>query len=139
MRISDWSSDVCSSDLAGDEMPADVKLAASTDEVTECLVAVVTLVAVFVVIRHRDAGRSQPGGGIRTEHALTRHQLEANCQVEDGCDAIVDDVVIDIARRNLTADRSEERRVGKECVSTCRSRWWPDPYKKKKHKTKYVR
>src|SRR3546814_13085950 len=22
-------------------------------------------------------------------------------------------------------DRSEERRVGKECVSTCRSRWWP--------------
>src|SRR3546814_20840082 len=24
-------------------------------------------------------------------------------------------------------DRSEERRVGKECVSTCRSRWWP-PY-----------
>src|SRR3546814_13428580 len=26
--------------------------------------------------------------------------------------------------------RSEERRVGKECVSTCRSRWSPDPYKK---------
>src|SRR3546814_16138760 len=26
--------------------------------------------------------------------------------------------------------RSEERRVGKECVSTCRSRWWP--YNKKK-------
>src|SRR3546814_20826893 len=24
------------------------------------------------------------------------------------------------------ADRSEERRVGKECVSTCRSRWAPD-------------
>src|SRR3546814_20225843 len=22
--------------------------------------------------------------------------------------------------------RSEERRVGEECVSTCRSRWWPD-------------
>src|SRR3546814_12705953 len=22
--------------------------------------------------------------------------------------------------------RSEERRVGKECVRTCRSRWWPD-------------
>src|SRR3546814_12719737 len=28
--------------------------------------------------------------------------------------------------------RSEERRVGKECVSTCRSRWWPYHYKKKK-------
>src|SRR3546814_12885773 len=31
------------------------------------------------------------------------------------------------------AQRSEERRVGKECVSTCRSRWSPD-HKKKKHK-----
>src|SRR3546814_17293593 len=28
--------------------------------------------------------------------------------------------------------RSEERRVGKECVSTCRSRWWPYNSKKKK-------
>src|SRR3546814_11114115 len=25
----------------------------------------------------------------------------------------------------LAGFRSEERRVGKECVSTCRSRWWP--------------
>src|SRR3546814_14183264 len=24
-------------------------------------------------------------------------------------------------------NRSEERRVGKACVSTCRFRWWPDP------------
>src|SRR3546814_14264401 len=30
--------------------------------------------------------------------------------------------------------RSEERRVGKECVSTCRSRWSPD-YENKKEKT----
>src|SRR3546814_11390368 len=29
------------------------------------------------------------------------------------------------------AERSEERRVGKECVSTCRSRWSPYHYKKK--------
>src|SRR3546814_20467366 len=28
--------------------------------------------------------------------------------------------------------RSEERRVGQECSSTCRSGWWPYPYKKKK-------
>src|SRR3546814_16159679 len=34
------------------------------------------------------------------------------------------------------AARSEERRVGKECVSTCRSRWSPYHYKKK---TKTVR
>src|SRR3546814_9517904 len=25
----------------------------------------------------------------------------------------------------MTTGRSEERRVGKECVSTCRSGWWP--------------
>src|SRR3546814_20548851 len=28
--------------------------------------------------------------------------------------------------------RSEERRVGKESVSTCRYRWWPDHLKKRK-------
>src|SRR3546814_42397 len=33
-------------------------------------------------------------------------------------DMAVDGAVVDI-------DRSEERRVGKECVSTCRSRWSP--------------
>src|SRR3546814_16447475 len=27
--------------------------------------------------------------------------------------------------KQLTANRSEERRGGKECDSTCRSRWWP--------------
>src|SRR3546814_14481821 len=31
----------------------------------------------------------------------------------------------------LKVERSEERRVGKECVSTCRSRWSPSHYKKK--------
>src|SRR3546814_12943453 len=31
-------------------------------------------------------------------------------------------------------ERSEERRVGKECDSTCRSRWSPYHYKKKRHK-----
>src|SRR3546814_18336851 len=32
-----------------------------------------------------------------------------------------------------SAWRSEERRVGKECVSTCRSRWSPSHYKKNYH------
>src|SRR3546814_20680030 len=32
--------------------------------------------------------------------------------------------------------RSEERRVGNECVSTCRSRWSPDHSKKKRRKNK---
>src|SRR3546814_12471936 len=34
----------------------------------------------------------------------------------------------------LSVDRSEERRVGKECVSTCRSRW--SPYHSEKNKDK---
>src|SRR3546814_20735927 len=34
--------------------------------------------------------------------------------------------------------RSEERRVGKECVSTCRSRWSPVQYKKKNYTTKTI-
>src|SRR3546814_12589579 len=34
-----------------------------------------------------------------------------------------------------TKHRSEERRVGKECVSTCRSRWSPSHYKKNQHTT----
>src|SRR3546814_20859700 len=33
--------------------------------------------------------------------------------------------------------RSEERRVGKECVSTCRSRWSPYNYKKKHTLSRY--
>src|SRR3546814_18762848 len=36
----------------------------------------------------------------------------------------------------LTSIRSDERRVGKECVSTCRSRWSPY-HEKKKHKSKH--
>src|SRR3546814_15409977 len=32
-----------------------------------------------------------------------------------------------IKERPACRKRSEERRVGKECVSTCRSRWSPDP------------
>src|SRR3546814_15071481 len=36
-------------------------------------------------------------------------------------------------RDNLLSNRSEERREGKECVRTCRSRW--SPYHKKKQTT----
>src|SRR3546814_12236679 len=39
---------------------------------------------------------------------------------------------VDQALFSLAGERSEERRVGKECVSTCRSRWSPYHSKKKK-------
>src|SRR3546814_13493840 len=37
----------------------------------------------------------------------------------------------------MLAARSEERRVGKECVSTCRSRWSPYPSKQQQHTHNY--
>src|SRR3546814_17268322 len=37
-----------------------------------------------------------------------------------------------VKAKRSSSGRSEERRVGKECVSTCRSRWSPYHYKKKK-------
>src|SRR3546814_4317451 len=85
MRISDWSSDVCSSDLVGDhpDHRVDEVLARCTDRILdeEALVAEVHC------------------GQQRGEHAHVRRDAgEHEC-------------------------RSEERRVGKECVSTCRSRW----------------
>src|SRR3546814_17021041 len=36
--------------------------------------------------------------------------------------------------KRIGPPRSEERRVGKECVSTCRSRWSPYHYKNKTNK-----
>src|SRR3546814_18763174 len=45
-------------------------------------------------------------------------------------DPIVNDRIVAAVREggvDAWSDRSEERRVGKECVSTCRSRWSPYP------------
>src|SRR3546814_9417259 len=79
MRISDWSSDVCSSDLGrrGIRMSQALKLWLTPHQIVE----------------------------------QTGSRLAANLAKIDftGCRRI----------------RSEERRVGKECVSTCRSRWSP--------------
>src|SRR3546814_16267057 len=61
--------------------------------------------------------------GVTILHKCTavRHGLSAE---RAGCDIISID------------GRSEERRVGNECVSTCRSRWSPYHEKKKKTDTK---
>src|SRR3546814_14843986 len=42
---------------------------------------------------------------------------------------------LDLGITRIQPSRSEERRVGKECVSPCRSRWSPYHYKKKKEIT----
>src|SRR3546814_20854715 len=104
MRISDWSSDVCSSDLAT-ARPSDGGLQ------VEQLVAVV------------DAGRL-------VNPAIARPQVEGGLIF--GLAAAVG-ATTDYDGGVATARRSEARRVGKECVSTCKSRWEPDHYNKKVH------
>src|SRR3546814_13518936 len=101
MRISDWSSDVCSSDLAlgsGGPLP-DIDLDL-----------------------------------MQAEQPLNAFLARAACGLRDALAEIHPALVIvqgDTATAYAGAlaafqlGRSEERRVGKECVSTCRSRWSP--------------
>src|SRR3546814_7791154 len=87
MRISDWSSDVCSSDL---NEPTGVRAAPTiTTSISELL---------MVFIPGKDGPRRRPSGSTcwRAHATLFKHNA-----------------------------RSEERRVGQECFSTCRSRWSP--------------
>src|SRR3546814_16023582 len=96
MRISDWSSDVCSSDLLGD-FPAQVP------RVAKSLVQALAHEWRRLVSRipqKKDVALPPPIGDQRME-TIGRGPPDA---------ALI---------------RSEERRVGKECVSTCRSRWSP--------------
>src|SRR3546814_6959317 len=87
MRISDCSSDVCSSDL-------------------QCFIAILRFVHVENVDGRQFQGGGQFGqGGFDCDRGLGGDHHET------------------LYLRRLF--RSEERRVGKECVSTCRSRWSP--------------
>src|SRR3546814_13788190 len=101
MRISDWSSDVCSSVrlLKGDIPP---------------------LLAMFGI-----------GGGEPVVHEHSRCQGISGVGI--GCEhliyAFARGFQIVLARMDTQLgilQRSEESRVGKECVSTCSSRWSPN-------------
>src|SRR3546814_17137525 len=98
MRISDWSSDVCSSDLDQLAVGSSVSFAASAAGGT-----------VKNFKKWRDA---DPDFAADWEEAL-----------EEGTD-FIEDAATDRALKK-SDPRSEERRVGKECVRTCRSRWSP--------------
>src|SRR3546814_11144646 len=97
MRISDWSSDVCSSDLA------DVRIAPQVAEAKAHQRALLGIVNADVAL---DQFLGLGTRDLDVEVAVTG-VLGGTDQCGDG------------------ACRSEERRVGKECVSTCRSRWSP--------------
>src|SRR3546814_12072394 len=104
MRISDWSSDVCSSDLGrsphrvmlgGGKPPKGWSAIVAPDDIS-------TLSQTdFLMVE----------GGAQTASAFLKKDL-------------VDRLLLYRAPI-LIGGRSEERRVGKECVSTCRSRWSP--------------
>src|SRR3546814_1294998 len=88
VRISDWSSDVCASDLVRDiqaGMTAINQMLASSPE------------APFGGIKRSGHGRELGLYGLHEFMSL----------------------------KTIMHARSDERRVGKECVSTCRSRWSP--------------
>src|SRR3546814_21070938 len=103
MRISDWSSDVCSSDLGR-----------HLRELRHHAVDVVLRPA--IELRRQGVG-AEVGG-------LDRHRLAL---AEAAGDAQHLHPVLE------GQARSEERRVGKECVGTCRSRW--SPYREEKERT----
>src|SRR3546814_14206580 len=112
MRISDWSSDVCSSDLAG-QAP---------------------LFYAFNLEDHVPANHLLRGIG-RFLDLSELHQHLAPHYSHTGRPSIDPALMIRllIVGYCFGIRRSEERRVGKGCVSTCRSRWSPSHSKKKKH------
>src|SRR3546814_13759643 len=104
MRISDWSSDVCSSDLGtiDSDYRGELKI---------------------IMINHGNESFPIKRGDRVAQIVPAAVQRARFAEVEE----------LDETVRGVGGFRSEERRVGKECVSKCRSRW--SPYHKKK-KTK---
>src|SRR3546814_15382314 len=96
MRISYWSSDVCSSDLSRATTKISPALRGALAQAVEILVVALD------GIDCRDAGGRSAAQAQRARELISE-----------------------------AVARSEERRVGKECVSTCRSRWSPFHIKKK--------
>src|SRR3546814_19053469 len=109
MRISDWSSDVCSSDLAQQIL-------------LDCVGATFrqALVVAVAAGRVRMTGNVDLQARIRLRDVgddvgrIIKHLLGIGGQVR-----LVEGEMHVFAAKI----RSEERRGGKECVSTCRSRW----------------
>src|SRR3546814_12920449 len=98
MRISDWSSDVCSSDLLVFDIGG-----GSTE-------------LIWVNIAEMDGRKvaSKAAQAATGKAGLSKPSIEDWNSLPCG--------VVTLAESH---GRSEERRVGKECVSTCRSRWSP--------------
>src|SRR3546814_12430360 len=106
MRISDWSSDVCSSDLVTGDNRANFILTSNHKD------------AIVKTVNDR-----------RYCVLFTAQQSAEDCLRDSMTEAYFDALWKWLRAGGFAAVaghlRSEERRVGKECVSTCRSRWSP--------------
>src|SRR3546814_12340290 len=128
MRISDWSSDVCSSDLIDEIADDDVAgLAAKerrwlklqhSDEQGRAQLAADAWCAAFVAPK-----------SIGAAEITTTFVRQAAERPSSSLDASKVDTVVRLIQQyrflHFHLARSEERRVGKECVRTCRSRGSP--------------
>src|SRR3546814_14037901 len=75
----------------------------------------------FIAIHHTDYIRALWPND--SAYRVPRYKITDPC---DHADMLADPVFVEYGLNRLdTVIRSEERRVGKECVSTCRSRWSP--------------
>src|SRR3546814_12459185 len=102
MRISDWSSDVCSSDL-GDVKAERIELKGLLQDIA-------------------DSDRFSGPLTLYSDFA-TRGDSEAALVSNLSGDGTLTGTVT--VATKVEEQRSDERRVGKECVSTCRARWSP--------------
>src|SRR3546814_17223034 len=102
MRISDWSSDVCSSDL----------ISVSAEQQS------IRLTQTNGVIANMDRVTQQNAAMVEQSTAAARSLAEAARRLT----SMVHRFHLGDEDR-LGADISDERRVGNGCVSTCRSRW----------------
>src|SRR3546814_13768148 len=115
MRISDWSSDVCSSDLLGQERGGNARRFRIDEEERE------TLVFLFNILIGPGKNQQTVGDlGCRRPHFCSIQNPTAIDLFGHGLHCAQH---VGASIRFSHAERSEERRVGKECVSTCRSRW----------------
>src|SRR3546814_13741627 len=115
MRSSDWSSDVCSSDL---QRLAFVGLPARQLEQAE----EARHVRIIGVERERRFAHRIAAGAIARVEIGARHREQPRRRIGA---AFVGAQRQRARFAERLAPRSEERRVGKERVSTCRARWWP--------------
>src|SRR3546814_19454452 len=111
MRISDWSSDVCSSDLQQRMLGEDGE---------QFWVGVAREALGFH--RCNGGGDAEHLGGFGQRHGVVLQNLAVDRLHAAGpLRLVIDEDDLALGWRQ----RSEERRVGQEGVRTCRSRWLP--------------